>query len=119
VDEEREITFNDDAKCFCRLILRRISVNKLAFTLATVAALSLSTVAFAQTSTPASTPKAVQSTQSKTHVTHHVKKRHHAATNKVAASRHDRSLSRHHGSKNKKVVTKHTPAKSVKTKAAS
>jgi len=94
-------------------------MNKLAFALATVAALSLSTAAFAQTSTPASTPKAVQSAPSHPQVTKHVKERHHAATNKVAASRHDRGLSRHHGSKNKKVVTKRTPAKSVKTKAAS
>src|SRR5215471_3671095 len=95
---------------FCRPIPRRISMNKLAFALATVAVLSLSTVAFAQTSTPASTPKAVQSTQSKTHMTHHVK-RHHAATNKT---------SRYHGSKSKKVVTKHAPTtKTVKTKVAS
>jgi len=81
-------------------------MNKLAFTLATVAALSLSTVAFAQTSTPAATPKAVQSAQSKTHVTHHLKKRHHA-----------RHYAFHRG---KKVVVKHTPAtKPAKTKAAS
>jgi hypothetical protein len=92
-------------------------MNKLAFVLATVAALSLSTEAFAQTSTTPSTPKAAQSTQpkaqatqqvkqSQTKVTHHVKKRHYA---------------RHHASaKGKKVVTKHAPAtKTMKTKAAS
>jgi hypothetical protein len=89
VDEEREITFNDDAKSFAPSIPRRISMNKLAFTLATVAALGLSTAAFAQSSTPASTPKAMQSAQpqaqgtqqikqSQTHATKHVKKRHHA-----------------------------------------
>ena len=94
-------------------------MNKPAFTLATLAALSLSTAVFAQTSTTASTPQHVQSTQSQTHVTHHVKKRHHAATNKVATG-HERGLHRHYGSKNKKVVTKHTPAaKAVKTKVAS
>jgi hypothetical protein len=86
-------------------------MNKLAFALATVAALGLSTAVFAQTSSPVSTPKAVQSTQSKTHVTHHAKKRHHAVTSKT---------SRHNGSKSKKVVTKHAPAtKAMKTKAAS
>jgi hypothetical protein len=86
-------------------------MNKLAFTLATVAALSLGTVAFAQTSATPSSPKAVQSTQSKAHVTKQVKKRHHAATNKT---------SRHSGSNSKKVVTKHAPAtKTMKTKAAS
>jgi hypothetical protein len=81
-------------------------MRKLAFALATVAALSLSTAVFAQTTTPAATPKAVQSTQSQTHVTKHVKKRHYA---------------RHYAShKGKKVVIKHSPAnKSVKTKAAS
>ena len=80
-------------------------MNKLAFALATVAALSLSTAVFAQTPAPAATPKAVQSAQPQTHPTKHVKKRHHA---------------RHYVSqKGKKVVTKHTPAKSVKTKAAS
>jgi|307.fasta_scaffold407002_1 hypothetical protein len=88
-------------------------MNKLAFTLATVAALGLSTAVFAQTSTTASTPKAAQPQaqatqqvkQSQTHATKHVKKRHHA---------------RHYASqKGKKVVTKHMPAKSVKTKAAS
>jgi len=98
-------------------IPRRISMNKLAFTLATLAALSLSTAVFAQTSTTASTPQRVQSVQSQT--THHVKKRHHAATNKVATG-HERGLHRHYGSKNKKVATKHTPAaKAVKTKVAS
>ena len=82
-------------------------MNKLAFTLATVAALGLSTLAFSQTSTTASTPQQrVQYSQSQTHVTKHVKKRHHA---------------RHHASpKGKKVVTKHAPAtKTMKTKAAS
>jgi hypothetical protein len=93
-------------------------MNKLAFALATVAALGLSTAVFAQTSATAATPQRVQSAQSKPHVTHHVKKRH-AATNKVA-TRHDRSLNRHYGSQKKKVVIKHTPAsKTVKTKATS
>jgi len=94
-------------------------MNKLAFALATVAALGLSTAVFAQTSTTAPTPQRVQSAQPKTHVMHHVKKRHHVATNKIA-TRHDRSLNRHYGSQKKKVVVKHTPAtKPVKTKAAS
>ena len=53
-------------------------MNKLAFALATVAALSLSTAVFAQTPAPAATPKTVQSAQPQTHVTKHVKKRHHA-----------------------------------------
>src|SRR6266567_3731392 len=99
-------------------IPRRISMNKFAFALATVAALGLSTAVFAQTSTTASTPQSVQSVQSKTHVTHHVKKRHHAATNKVVR-KHYRGLHRHYASqKGKKVVTKHTPAtNTVKTKA--
>jgi hypothetical protein len=81
-------------------------MNKLAFALATVAALGLSTAVFAQTPAPVATPKAVQSAQPQTHATKHVKKRHNA---------------RHYGSqKGKKVVTKHTPAtKTVKTKAAS
>ena len=81
-------------------------MNKFALALATVAALSLSTGAFAQTSTPPSTPKAVQSTQSKTHATKHAKKHHYT---------------RHYAShKGKKVVVKHTPAtKNMKTKAAS
>ena len=92
-------------------------MNKLAITLATVAALSLSTAVIAQTSTTPSTPKAMQSAQpraqatqqvkqSQTHATKHVKKRHHA---------------RHYAShKGRKVVVKHTPApKPVKTKAAS
>jgi hypothetical protein len=85
---------------------RRISMNKLAFALATVAALGLSTAVFAQTSTTAPTPQRVQSAQSQTHATKHVKKRHHA---------------RHYASqKSKKVVIKHAPAtKTVKTKAAS
>jgi hypothetical protein len=97
-----------------------MSMNKLAFALATVAALSLSTAVFAQTSTTASTPQRVQSAQSQTHATKHIKKRHHAATNKVVRT-HDRDLHRHYASKkSKKVVIKHTPAnKSVKTKAAS
>lgn len=87
-------------------------MNKLAFTLATLAALGLGTAAFAQTSATPSTPKAVQSTKSTAHVTKQVKKRHHAATNKTT---------RHHASpKGKKVVTKHAPAtKTMKTKAAS
>ena len=82
-------------------------MNKLAFALATVAALSLGTVAFAQTSSPASTPQQrVQYSQSQTHATKQVKKRHYA---------------RHHASpKGKKVVTKHAPAtKTMKTKVAS
>jgi len=81
-------------------------MNKLAFTLATVAALGLSSVAFAQTSTTASTPKAAQSTQSQTHATKHVKKRHHAP---------------HYAShKGKKVVIKHSPTnKMARTKATS
>jgi len=80
-------------------------MNKLAITLATVAALSLSTAVFAQTSTTTSTPQRVQPMQSQTHATKHVKKRHHA---------------RHYGSqKGKKVVVKHTPATKAKTKAAS
>jgi hypothetical protein len=98
-------------------------MNKLAFALATIAALSLSTTVFAQAPTAAS-PQRVQSAQSQTHATHHVKKRH--RVNKVVV-RHDRGLhrgflhSRHYGyAKNKKVVIKHTPAtKTVKTKAAS
>jgi KTSC domain len=101
---------------FAVAIPRRISMNKLAITLATVAALSLSTAVFAQTSTTASTPKAMQSAQpraqatqqvkqSQTHAAKHVKKRHHA---------------RHHGSQKGKKVVKHAPAtKTVKTKAAS
>jgi hypothetical protein len=100
-------------------------MNKLAFALATIATLSLSTPVFAQTSTTAS-PQRVQSAQSQTHAVHHVKKRHHARVNKVVV-RHDRGLhrgflhSRHYGyQKNKKFVIKHTPAtKTVKTKAAS
>jgi hypothetical protein len=81
-------------------------MNKLAFTLATVAALGLSTAAFAQTSTTTSTSQRVQPMQSQTHATKHVKKRHHA---------------RHYAShKGKKLAVKHTPAtKTVKTKAAS
>ena len=80
-------------------------MNKLAFGLATVAALGLSTAVFAQTSTPAATKKAVQSTQSKTHVTHHVKKRHHAP---------------HYASHQGKKVVKHAPTtKTVKAKATS
>jgi curli biogenesis system outer membrane secretion channel CsgG len=81
-------------------------MNKLAFALVTIATLSLSTTVFAQTSTTAS-PQRVQSAQSLTHATHHVKKRH--GVNKVAV-RHDRGLhrgfshSRHYGyGKNKKV----------------
>jgi uncharacterized membrane protein YcgQ (UPF0703/DUF1980 family) len=87
-------------------IPRRISMNKLALTLATVAALGFSTAAFAQTSTTASTPQRVQSAQSQTHATKHIKKRHHV---------------RHYASqKSKKVVIKHTPAtKPVKSKVAS
>jgi hypothetical protein len=100
-------------------------MNKLAFALATVAALSLSTTVFAQTATTAS-PQRVQSAQSQTHATQHVKKRHRASVNKVVV-KHDRGLhrgflhSRHYGyAKTKKVVIKHTPAtKTVKTKAAS
>jgi uncharacterized membrane protein YcgQ (UPF0703/DUF1980 family) len=86
-------------------IPRRISM-KLALTLATVAALGFSTAAFAQTSTTASTPQRVQSAQSQTHATKHIKKRHHV---------------RHYASqKSKKVVIKHTPAtKPVKSKVAS
>jgi hypothetical protein len=81
-------------------------MNKLALTLATVAALGFSTAAFAQTSTTASTPQRVQSAQSQTHATKHIKKRHHV---------------RHYASqKSKKVVIKHTPAtKPVKSKVAS
>jgi hypothetical protein len=102
------------------------TVNKLAFALATVAALSLSTTVFAQTSVTA-TPQRVQSTQSPTHAMQHVKKQHHAGMKKVVV-RHDRGLhrgflhSRHYGyQKNKKVVIKHsTPVtKAVKTKASS
>jgi hypothetical protein len=70
---------------FAVAIPRRISMNKLAITLATVAALSLSTAVIAQTSTTPSTPKAMQSAQpraqatqqvkqSQTHATKHVKK---------------------------------------------
>jgi hypothetical protein len=100
-------------------------MNKLAFALAAIATLSLSTAVFAQASTAAS-PQRVQSAQSQKHATHHVKKRHHVGVNKVVV-RHDRGLhrgflhSRHYGyAKNKKVVIKHTPAtKTVKTKAAS
>jgi len=82
-------------------------MNKLAFALATVAALGLGTAAFAQTSTTASKPQQrVQYSQSQTHATKHANKRHPA---------------RHYAShKGKKVVVKHTPAmKAVKTKAAS
>jgi hypothetical protein len=116
VDEQRKITFNDDAESFASSIPRRISMNKLAFTLATVAALSLSTAAFAQTSTTASSPKAAQSMQpraqatqqvkqSQTHATKHVNKRHHA---------------RHYVSPKGKKIVKHAPAtKAMKTKAAS
>jgi hypothetical protein len=101
-------------------------MNKLAFALATIATLGLSTTVFAQTSTTASTPQRVQSAQPQTHVTHHAKKRHRATTNKVVV-RHDRGLhrgflhSRHYGyARNKKVVIKHTPAtKTVKTKTSS
>jgi hypothetical protein len=92
-------------------------MNKLAFALATIATLGLSTAAFA------ASPQ--QSAQSQTHATHHVKKLHRAGVNKVVV-RHDRGLhrgfvhSRHYGyQKNKKVVIKHTPAKTVKTKASS
>ena len=98
-------------------------MNKLAFALATVATLGLSTAVFAQASNTA-LPQRVQSAQSQTHATHHVKKRHRAEVNKVLV-RHDRSLhrgsfSRHYGQKNKKVVIKHAPAtKTAKTKAAS
>jgi hypothetical protein len=100
-------------------------MNKLAFALAAIATLSLSTAVFAQASTAAS-PQRVQSAQSQKHATHHVKKRHHVGVNKVVV-RHDRGLhrgflhSRHYGyQKNKKFVIKHTPAtKTVKTKAAS
>ncbi len=95
-------------------------MNKLAFALATVAALSLSTAVFAQTSTTASTPQRVQSAQSQAHTTQHVKKRHHASSNKVVR-KHDRGLHRHYGSqKSKKLVTKHAPAtKTVKNKVTS
>jgi hypothetical protein len=100
-------------------------MNKLAFALATIATLSLSTTVFAQAPTTAS-PQRVQPAQSQTHATHHVKKRHHPGVNKVVVRR-DRGLhrgflhSRHYGyAKTKKVVIKHTPAtKTVKTKAAS
>ena len=99
-------------------------MNKLAFALATVATLGLSTAVFAQASNTVS-PQRVQSAQSQTHATHHVKKRHRAGVNKVLV-RHDRSLhrgslhARHYGQKNKKVVIKHAPAtKTAKTKAAS
>jgi hypothetical protein len=72
-------------------------MNKLAFTLGTLAALSLSSAVFAQTYT-ASTPQRDQSAQSQTHVKHHVKKRHHAATSKIATG-HERGLHEHYGSK--------------------
>jgi hypothetical protein len=100
---------------FAVAIPRRISMNKLAFTLATVAALGLSTAVFAQTSTTAATPKPVQSAQPKAQATQqvkqsqtttkHVKKRHHA---------------RHYASHKGKRVVKHAPTtKTMKTKAAS
>jgi len=101
-------------------------MNRLAFGLATIATLGLSTPVFAQSSTTAS-PQRVQSAQSQTHAVHHVKKRHHVRVNKVVV-RHDRGLhrgfshSRHYGyQKNRKVVIKHTPAPktSVKSKASS
>jgi hypothetical protein len=100
-------------------------MNKLAFALATIATLSLSTAVFAQAFTAAS-PQRVQSAQPQTHATQHVKKRHRASVNKVVV-RHDRGLhrgflhSRHYGyAKNKKVIIKHTPTtKTVKTKVAS
>src|SRR5436190_3808741 len=99
-------------------------MNKLAFALATLATLGLSTAVFAQTSTTAS-PQRVPSVQSQTHATHHIKKRHRVGVNKVVV-RHDRGLhrgfvhSRHYGyQRNKKVVIKHMPAKTVKTKASS
>ena len=80
-------------------------MNKLAFTLATVVALGLSSAAFAQTSTTPS-PKAALSTQSQTHATKHVKKRHHAP---------------HYAShKGKKLVIKLSPTnKMARTKATS
>jgi hypothetical protein len=106
-------------------------MNKLAFTLATVAALGLSTAAFPQTSTTAPSPKAAQSMQPRAQATQHVKqpqaqatkhvkKRHHAAANKVV-QKQGSSMHRHSASqKGKKVVNKHVPAnKSVRTKAAS
>ena len=99
-------------------------MNKLAFALATIATLSLSTTVFAQASTTAS-PQRVQSAPSQTQATHHVMKRHRAGVNEVVG-RHDRGLhrgfvhSRHYGyQRNKKVVIKHMPAKTVKTKAGS
>jgi hypothetical protein len=99
-------------------------MNKLAFALATIATLGLSTAVFAQASTTAP-PQRVQS-QSQTHATHHIKKPHHVGVNKVVV-RHDRGLhrgfvhSRHYGyHKNKKVVIKHAPSnRTVKTKASS
>jgi hypothetical protein len=117
VDQERQITFNGDAKSFAPSIPRRISMNKLAFTLATVAALSLSTVAFAQTSTTASSPKAAQSMQPRAQATQQVKQPQVQATKHANKRHHARHYASH---KNKKVVIKHTPAtKTVKTKAAS
>jgi len=81
-------------------------MNKLALALATVAALGLGTAAFAQTSTTASTPQQrVQYSQSKTHVTKHMKKRHPA---------------RLYASHKAKQVVKHAPAtKTVKAKVSS
>ena len=95
-------------------------MKKLAFALATIATLGLSTTVFAQTSTTASTPQRVQTSQSQTHVTHHVKKWHAASVNDRGLHR-GFSHSRHYGyGKNKKVVIKHAPAtRTVKTKASS
>ena len=98
-------------------------MNKLAFALATVATLGLSTAVFAQASNTAS-PQRVQSARSQTHATHHAKKWHRAGVSKVLVghdgSPHRGSFSRHYGQKSKKVVIKHAPAtKTAKTKAAS
>ena len=91
-------------------------MNKLAFTLATVAALGLGTAAFAQTSTTASSPKAVQSSQQQAQPTQQVKQSRAQATKHVNKRHHARHYASHQGKK----VVKHTPAiKTMKTKASS
>ena len=92
-------------------------MNKLALALATVAALSLSTVAFAQTSGPRSPSKAAQSAQPQAQATQQAKQSQKHAANPAKNRHHARHYASHKG---KKVVVKHTPAaNTMKTKAAS
>jgi len=91
-------------------------MNKLALTVATVAALSLSTVAFAQTTSAPSAQQRVQPMQSQINATQQGKQSQMRATQHVNKRHHARHYASHKGNK---VVVKHTPAtKTVKTKAS-